>query len=125
MEEKEKLSEEVTLVGMPTMALLPSKAIYFKVQENKYKITIPKYGRYYDLDKDFFEEDSGEFNIVNANCINIASITKVLFGCSKYPKLKINELFCPISIVINDTTVDIFGQVVEMLDGSEDLKVGS
>lgn len=127
MAKKEELnwSEEVTLVGIPTMALLPSKNFYFKVLEDKHKITIPKSGKYKDLDKDFFDEDSGEFMIANADCVNISAITKVLFGCSKYPALKDNELFCPISIIINKTTVDIFGQVVEMLEAPEGMIVDS
>ena len=109
-------SKELTLVGIPTMALLPSKNFYFKVLEDKHKITIPKSGEYYDLDPDFFDKDSGSFDIASDNHVNISAITKVLFGCSKYPDLKENELFCPISIAINKDTVDIFGQVVKMLE---------
>ncbi len=116
-------SEEVTLVGIPTMALLPSKNFYFKVHSDKHKITIPRSGNYYDLDKDFFDENSGSFDIVNGDCVNISMITKVLFGSSKYPDLKSNELFCPISIIINKTTVDIFGQVVEMMEAPEGMAV--
>jgi hypothetical protein len=121
MSEKEtnvSWSEESTLVGIPTMALMPAKNFYFKVLDAKHKITLKREGAFADLDSDFFSKDDGSFIIVNDDktVINIANITKVLFGSSKYADLKENQLFCPISVVINKDTVDIFGQVVDMLE---------
>ena len=56
MENKEEInwSEESTLIGIPTMALLPSKNFYFKVSKDKYKLTIPKSGSFHDLDPEFY-----------------------------------------------------------------------
>ena len=104
--ENEKIgwSEETTLVGIPTMALLPPKNFYFKVLNDKHKLSIPKTGKFYDLDKDFFDKEEGSFEIVNAECVNISLITKVLFGTKKYPDLKPNQLFCPIVLIINKNT---------------------
>lgn len=108
--------KETALVGIPTMCLLPPKNFYFKVEEEKHKLTIPKKGDYYDLDKDYFEKNDGSFVVVEDDVVNISIITKVLFGAKKYPSLKSNQLFCPTTMVVNKDTVDIFGQVVEMLD---------
>ena len=116
-------SEETTLVGIPTMALLPSKNFYFKVLNDKHKFTIPNSGNFYDLDPDFFDQDSGSFEIIGKDIVNISTITKVLFGAKKYPDLKSNQLFCPISMIINKNTIDIFGQVIEMLEVPEGMVV--
>lgn len=118
-------AEEGVLVGIPTMALLPPKNFYFKVKENRHKITIPKSGKFSDLDKEFYSEADGDFSIVgdDPNVINISIITKVLFGTCKYPLLEDNQLFCPISIMINEDTVDIFGQIVDMLEAPLDMTI--
>ena len=107
---------ETTLVGIPTMCLLPPKNFYFSVSEKKHKLTIPKKGNYYDIDKDYFEKDDGSFSIIDNEVINISAITKVLFGSKQYPDLKSNQLFCPSTMIVNKDTIDIFGQVVEMLE---------
>jgi len=119
-EENISKSEDIDIVGIPTMALMPSKNYHFKVLADKYKITLNKKGKYIDLDKDFFSEKDGNYAIVDDDnkIFNIASLTKILFGARKYPSLKGNQLFCPISLVVNEDTVDIFGQVVEMLEAS-------
>lgn len=121
--EEVEWSEETTLVGIPTMALLPARNFYFKVLNDKYKLTIPKSGDFYKLDKEFFDEDSGLFEIIGKESVNISTITKVLFGTKSYPDLKHNQLFCPISMVVNGDNVDIFGQVVEMLEAPEGMTV--
>jgi hypothetical protein len=114
-------SKEQTIVGIPTLALLPSKNFYFKVQKAKHKITIPKSGLYKDLNEDYFSEDDGDFVVFdekNSVCY-LSVITKVLFALDKYPELKYNELFCPLAISFNDTTIDIFGQIISMLEPPE------
>jgi len=117
---KEKVSntEDIDIVGIPTMALMPSKNYHFKVLADKYKITVNKSGKYLDLDEEFFSEEDGSYTVVSedGSVFNIAALTKILFGEKKYPSLKGNQLFCPISLVVNEDTVDIFGQVVEMIE---------
>jgi hypothetical protein len=124
-EQVKSSAEDNVLVGIPTMALLPPKNFYFKVKEDRHKITVPKSGKFSDLDKEFYSEADGNFSIVgnDPNVINISIITKVLFGTCKYPLLKDNQLFCPISIVVNEDTVDIFGQIVDMLEAPLDMTV--
>ena len=115
--EKLDWSEETTLVGIPTLAFLPPKNFYFKVLEDRHKITVPKAGSYTDLDTDFFSKDDGDFVILDkdTSVCHISIITKILFGSNKYPELEYNQLFCPIALVFNDDTIDIFGQIICML----------
>lgn len=123
--EKIDWSEETTLVGIPTLALLPPKNFYFKVLEDKHKITIPKSGTYVDLDKDFFTKEDGDFVILNKDnsVCYISEITKILFGSNQYPELEYNQMFCPIALVFNDTTIDIFGQIICMLQPPQGMVV--
>ena len=109
---------DATLVGIPTMGLLPAKSFYFKVSESKFKIVLPRKGKFTDIDADAYSEDDGEFIIVSDdnNAINLATITRVLFATKKYPNINKNQLFCPASLVVNGDTVEIYGQVVEMMD---------
>lgn len=111
-------SKEQTIVGIPTLAFLPSKNFYFKVQKDKHKITIPKSGAYKDLNKDYFSDEDGDFVILNDDnsVCYLSVITKILFASDKYPELKYNELFCPLALSFNDNTIDIFGQIISMLE---------
>lgn len=113
--------EESTHIGTPTMVLMPARNYKFKVINKEIKITVPRKGTYYDLDKEFYTKAEGEFNIYDeANAVMyIPSITKVLFGLKKYPALESNQLFAPIALVFNDDEVDVIGQVIEMLPPEE------
>ena len=117
---------DATMVGIPTMALLPSNNFYFQVSENKYKIVVPRKGKYVDLDPKVFSEEDGEFEIINdgGTVVNIGVITRVLFATHRYPSLKKSYLFCPLAIAVNeDDQVEIYGQVVNMLEAPIDLTV--
>jgi hypothetical protein len=63
-EQVKSSAEDNVLVGIPTMALLPPKNFYFKVKEDRHKITVPKSGKFSDLDKEFYSEADGNFSIV-------------------------------------------------------------
>lgn len=104
-------------LGTPTMVMLPAGNYYFKVLESRHKITITRAGLYHELDPEFFTKEDGEFNIydVEKSIIYLPSITKVLFGEKKYPALKQNQLFAPIALVLNEDTVDVLGQILELL----------
>lgn len=118
-------TDETTLVGIPTIAFLPPKNFYFKVLEDKHKITIPKSGAYKDLDSDFFNKKDGDFVILNddASVCYLSTITKVLFALNKYPELEHNQLFCPLALVFNDNSIDIFGQIICMLQPPQGMTV--
>ena len=111
--------------GIPTIAFVAANKYNFSVGKEKHKITIPRKGTYKDLDKDFFRMDDGEFEVADLEqgVVNLSSITKVLFGVNKYPNMQSNQIFCPISLTVNDDTVDILGQVVTMLGLEEDIEL--
>lgn len=108
-------------VGTPTMVLLPPRNYYFKVY-GKYKITIPRKGTYHDIAPDFFAESDGEFNLLDEGnaALYLPAISKVLFATKQYPLLEPNELFAPIALSFNEDSVDIYGQVVRMLDAEQE-----
>ena len=104
-------------LGTPTMVMLPAGNYYFKVLEDQFKLTITRSGLYQELDPEFFAEEDGEFNIFDTDnsVMYLPSVTKVLFAEKKYPDLKSNQLFAPIALVFNEETVDILGQILELL----------
>ena len=103
--------------GTPTMVLLPSRNYHFKVQKGEHKITVPRAGKYAEIAPEIFEEKDGEFDLYDEKnkVMYLPAITKILFATIQYPDLKSNELFAPVALVFNKDTVDIIGQVVEML----------
>lgn len=117
-EEKKELEIQT---GTPTMVLLPARNYFFKVLEEEHVITVPRSGKYYDIDPDFFTEEEGEFQLYDARnkIMFMPAITKVLFATKKYPNLESNQLFAPLALVFKKDKVDIVGQVVEMLEPNE------
>lgn len=120
----EKNKDIGTQVGTPTMVLLPARNYYFKVSEEEYTITIPRSGKYSDIDPEFFKEEEGEFNLYDgrSKIMYMPAITKVLFATKKYPSLDANQLFAPLALVFKKNTVDIVGQIVEMLEPNKDIE---
>ena len=104
-------------IGTPTMVMFPARNFHFKVLKDEHKITIPRKGKYNDLAPEIFGKDEGEFMVYDeeSTVMYLPAITKILFAVQKYPDLESNQLFAPIALLINDDTVDIIGQVVEML----------
>ena len=110
-------SDDSNNVGTPTMVLLPPKNYHFKVH-GKYKFTIPRKGTYNEIDQDFFAESDGDFNLLDEDsaAMYLPAISKVLFATKQYPMLEDNELFAPIVLKFNKDSVDIYGQVIQMLE---------
>ena len=106
------------VVGTPTMMLLPARNYKFKVYSEDHVITIPRRGVYKDFDKELYSDEDGEFNILEENILYIPSLSKVLFATSQYPKLKSNQAFTPIALVIEEDKVQIIGNIIEMLKES-------
>ncbi len=104
-------------LGTPTMVMLPARNYRFKIVKDKHKITIPRKGKYFDLDSEFFNEESGEFNIFDgrSKVLYMPAISKVLFGVNCYPDLEPAQLFAPIALKFNKDNIEITGQVIEML----------
>ena len=99
------------------MSLFPARNYHFRVVKGEHKLTIPRVGKYHELAPDIFKEEDGEFNLYDgdSNVMYLPAISKVLFAVSKYPDLENNQLFAPIALIFNEDTVDIIGQVIEML----------
>ncbi len=115
--------EAETQVGTPTMALMPARNYAFKVSGERHVITIPRKGTYHDLEPSIFSEKDGEFNLYDARkrIMYLPALSKVLFAVSKYPALEKNQLFAPISLVFKKDTVEISGQIIDMLETTDDV----
>lgn len=119
VKKKEKKADMLKIIGTPTMMLLPARNYKFKVYPEEYNITIPRRGFYKDFDEAIYTEEDGEFNILNNDILYMPSISKVLFATSQYPALEDNQAFTPIAIIVEEDTVQIIGNVVEMLRGDK------
>ena len=123
--EREETKAEVQfskVLGTPTAVLLPARNYKFKVYQEDYVITIPRKGKYIDLDPDMFSEDDGEFDFMSydnskkQHTIYIPALSKILFATTQYPKMEDTQAFTPIALVIKKDTVDIVGNLIEMID---------
>ena len=106
--------------GVPTMVLLPARNHHFKVAMTQHIITIPRSGFYNELAPDFFDHKDGEFLVLDEEgVLYMPAVIKVLFASAKYPDLKDNELFAVNAFIFKETTVDVIGQVMEILPPME------
>ena len=104
-------------VGTPTMVMFPPRNFHFRVSKEEHKITIPRKGNYHEIAPEVFTEEEGDFMVYDEDnaVMYLPAITKILFAVEKYPDLGSNQLFAPIALLFNDDTVDIIGQVVEVI----------
>jgi len=104
-------------VGTPSMGLLPAKNYPFKVLNDHHLIEIPRSGTYHELAPTFFSKDDGEFNLFDnkSKVMYLPAISKVLFAVAKYPDLSTNQIFVPVTMKFKKDTVEIIGQVIEMI----------
>lgn len=102
--------------GTPSMVLMPSREHGFTTSEEIYMITVPRKGSYHELDP-IFSEESGEFELYNeeTGVLYLPAVSKVLFATRKYPDLKNNQLFMPLSMVFREDVVEISGYILNML----------
>ena len=116
--EKNITSQEV--VGTPTPMMLPARNYKFSVQDQEYSITIPRKGKYVDLDAEMFTEEDGDFNVMQyskkdaSHILYLPSLSRVLFATAQYPDLKDTQAFTPIALIIKKDTVEIVGNIIEM-----------
>ena len=116
-----KKKKMISVVGTPTMMLLPARNYKFDVDSTEHVLTVPRTGKYVDLDKDLYTEKDGEFDLLAVvgeedidSVLYVPALTKVLFGVSKYPDLDENQAFTIVAIVVRGDEVDIVGQVINM-----------
>lgn len=108
---------ENIITGTPPLVMMAAKEYFFRVKDEHYIITVPRKGKYADLAPEIFDENSGEFNIYDEdkNILFMPSITKILFATGKYPDLNFNQFFVPYTLKFDEETVDIIGQVIDMV----------
>jgi len=118
----ENIEEQyIDVIGVPTMMMLPSRNYKFRVYTEDYIITIPRRGKYSDLDAEFFSEDDGKFSFLRQSkkeggqVIYLPSLSKILFATKQYPKLKDNQAFVPNTLIVKKDEVNIIGRIIEML----------
>jgi hypothetical protein len=118
---KPKEPENHDVVGTPTMLLLPSRNYKFKVFENPYRITLPRRGKYVDIDDKIFSEKDGEFDLLQysekeeGHILFMPAISRVLFATNQYPDLKDGYAFTPVAIIFKEEEVEIIGNLIEMV----------
>ena len=111
------MEDKIKNAGILSMVLLPARHNTFFTEDKKYyTITIPRKGKYVDIDSEFFNESDGSFDILNdENILFLPAITKVLFAGKQYPDLADNQLFVPLTLAFREESVDIIGQIVELI----------
>jgi hypothetical protein len=115
------MSENKIIYGTPSMILLPSAKYKFTVDKKVHRIIIPKKGFYKELDSDFFTEADGSFDILNDRGVfDVPAVSKVLYAMKKYPKLEANQLFAPLRFKVKEDAVEIFGQIIEVLQPNKE-----
>ena len=119
------MSENKT-TGVPTLMLLPARPYKFTVSEEEHTITIPRRGKYTEIDSQFFTEEDGEFDILAEakeegieSILYLPSISKVLFATAQYPALGKDQAFTPMAIIVREEEIDIIGNVIQMLREGE------
>jgi len=123
---KKSVLEAVTVTGTPTALLLPARNYRFKVFTKEYSITLPRSGKFSDLDNKNFSKDDGEFDFLQYNeedgshVIFFPILSRVLFGTNQYPDLKDGQAFAPLAIVVKDDSVELLGNLIEMVMVKED-----
>ena len=114
-------SKVVNAIGTPTALLLPARNYKFKVFTDMHSITVPKAGKYVDLDNELFDEKDGEFYFLryseeeDSYTVFIPALSKVMFANHQYPDMKDSQAFTPISITIKGDEVEIYGNLIEMV----------
>ena len=117
---KKENSEFQEVVGTPTLMMLPARNYKFSVYDKEYSVTIPRKGKYVDLDNKMFTEEDGDFNVMRysrkelAHVLYLPDLSRVLFATSQYPDLKDTQAFTPIALIIKKDAVEIVGNIIEM-----------
>ena len=122
----EDFEDETVTGGVPTLMLLPPRPYKFIVYGKKHKLTIPRRGKYVDLDAEFFTEEDGEFDILKESdkagvtgVVDIPALSSMLFAVAKYPNVGKDQAFTPRWLVVKENEVDIIGHVIQMLREGE------
>ena len=115
------MKDKIKNSGILSMVLLPARTNTFFIEDKRYyTVTIPRKGKYTDIDPEFFNESDGSFDILNdENILFLPSITKVLFAGKQYPDLADNQVFVPLTLKFREEMIDIVGQIVDLISDEE------
>lgn len=118
---KEQASKFQDVVGTPTPMMLPARNYRFRVYDEEFSVTIPRKGKYVDLDSEMYTEEDGEFDLMQysrkdkAQIIYLPALSRVLFATSQYPDIKDTQAFTPIALIIKKDVVEVIGNLIEMI----------
>lgn len=115
--------KSVTVIGTPTAIFLPARNYKFKVYEQAFSVTLPREGKYSEIDPEFMKDQSAEFNFLQEFDgpegkefrIPLADLSRVLFVTTQYPDLKDGQAFAPIGLIIREKNVEVVGNIIEMI----------
>ena len=113
--------EKIKISAILSMFMFPAKNSDFFIENKKYYCaTIPRKGKYNDINPEIFEESEGTFDILDdENVLDLTVITKILFASNQYPDLVDNQLFVPLTLTFGEETISIVGTIVELISGKE------
>jgi len=100
--------------GLPSLSLLPLVNSRFKIIE-QLRIVLPRTGNFHQIAPTVFEEAAEDFCIMEDNTLYFLPIISLLLATNKYPKLKQNQIFTPLSIKFNDNDFIINGSILEII----------
>lgn len=118
---KEQEPKFQDVVGTPTPMMLPARNYRFRVYDEEFSVTIPRKGKYVDLDSEMYTEEDGEFDLMQysrkdkAQIIYLPALSRVLFATSQYPDIKDTQAFTPIALIIKKDVVEVIGNLIEMI----------
>ncbi len=95
-----------TIIGTPSMALLPKRNYKFDVRNKEIRILIPIDGKTV-RNKDIFDAENNVFYISN--------ISDILVKLNLYPELKPNQLFIIKTILFKRKAIETIGNIITML----------
>jgi hypothetical protein len=115
--------KSVTVIGTPTAIFLPARNYKFKVYEQAFSVTLPREGKYSEIDPEFMKDQAAEFNFLQEFegekgkelRIPLADLSRVLFVTTQYPDLKDGQAFAPIGLIVRDSEVEVVGNIIEMI----------
>jgi hypothetical protein len=117
---KEQEPKFQDVVGTPTPMMLPARNYKFRVYDEEFSVTIPRKGKYVDLDAEMYTEEDGEFDLMQysrkdkAQIIYLPTLSRVLFATAQYPDIKDTQAFTPIALIIKKDVVEVIGHLIEM-----------
>lgn len=116
--------EKIKISAILSMFMFPAKNSDFFIENKKYYCaTIPRKGKYNDINPEIFKEGDGVFDILDdKNVLDLTAVTKILFASNQYPDLLDNQLFVPLTLTFGEENISVVGTIVELISDKEEEK---